>query len=141
VIAVEYVNRPTSVFRFLLESLEESDHGVLLVAPVEDVAGLDYDEIASDPLVACVDGPSEAQGQSGGLQVAVQVSDGDDALGGPKPCGERLLDRDGLPVRAAVIWRQCIDESLKGLVIRISAIERTTRWSGRRRPRGRASAM
>jgi hypothetical protein len=92
VIPVEQVDRTARPFRFLLESLEQQDHSFLFVAPVEDVAGLHYDEVASDPPVIRVDGPSQAEGQPGCPEVPMQVSDGNDALGGIEPSRQPFLD-------------------------------------------------
>jgi hypothetical protein len=75
VIAVENVDRPARGFSLVIQVRQPPNDGLLLVSPVQDVARLNDDEIASDPLIERVDRACEPERCPGGGQITVKVAD------------------------------------------------------------------
>jgi hypothetical protein len=81
VVPVEEVHGAPGSPGFLSQAEEEIEHGLLVVSTVQDIAGLDQDQLAPDPPIPFIDGSGQAKGRPGRLQVSMKVTDGDDALG------------------------------------------------------------
>ena len=81
-VAHERDDLPAGLGRLVLEPIEEVEDLAIVVASVDLVSGLDDHELAADPRVVAVDGSGEAEDGARGVQIAVEIPDGDDALGG-----------------------------------------------------------
>ena len=85
-----------------LEPPQQIDHLAGVVAAIEDVAGLDQDGAAAAPAIAGVDQARGPQNRDELIVGAVDVADGDDALGRGDLAGRggcRLRARVGRPAR------------------------------------------
>jgi hypothetical protein len=79
VIAVENNQRAPRRPSFIDQSLEEFDDLPLVITSIQLIAGLDDNEIPSDPAVRCVNGPREGKCSFGGSKVTMKISNGDNA--------------------------------------------------------------
>ncbi|PON57141.1 hypothetical protein TorRG33x02_294550 [Trema orientale] len=83
---------------FAAELLDEVEDFKLVVAPVEDVADLNQHGGPSNPFIRPVNQTRQPQRLPGLFEVAMDVSDGDEARGGGVPG----LQRSGVVVRVLV---------------------------------------
>src|SRR5690606_3463651 len=86
-VAVENVHRATATRGLPREPFEEAQDLGFIVATIELVADLNQDETAANPSVLVVDRPSCFQSFASRRQVAVQVTNRNDALSAGKPVG------------------------------------------------------
>jgi hypothetical protein len=96
VVAEQLDERAAGRASLALEPRDQIEDRLLVVAAVEDVAGLHDDERAADPAVLRVDRPGSAQRGSRGAEVAVQIADRDQARRRRRAQRQRL-DRARLP--------------------------------------------
>jgi hypothetical protein len=89
VVAVQRMKASAGAARLLRKPAEQIEDFTILVAAIELVTGLDHDQLASRPVIPAVDGAGEPQSAARGVEIAVQVADGDHALRRGQPPGLR----------------------------------------------------
>ena len=89
VISEEHVQRAAGRFRLVLQPEHELEDRAIVRPPPDQIAHLDDDQAAADPRIARIRRAGEAKSAARGLDVRVQIADGDEPL--------RLLS---VPVRA-----------------------------------------
>jgi hypothetical protein len=80
VVAVECAKRAAGFFGALFHFLEQIQDFRLVVAAIEDVAGLNDDQLSADPFVFFVDRAGQTQRAARGRDVAVHVAERDDSV-------------------------------------------------------------
>jgi hypothetical protein len=76
VVAPQGVDRAARGVGLLGQGLEEVQDGPIVWPPIDLIPRLDHHQLTADPLVGLVDGPRQAQGGAGGLEITVHIPDG-----------------------------------------------------------------
>ncbi len=94
VIAVQRVQRAACSFGLAAQPLEQVEDLRLVITAIQLIPRLDDDQRAADPLSRTVDGARQAERVTRGVNITVDVTDGDDARGARKS-KRGIVDREG----------------------------------------------